>query len=166
MMDVGLHMLDVAWYLLGQPRPESAYGVTHHRFGTVMPENPHHVDDAAFAILRFEGGKSIELAASWAINQPQHQNGTACRLYGDKAAIELYTKEGAVLYRNFGRKGECKEHPLKGPKVVNYAALMRHFKECIQGKATPIAGGPEGVALMEMVDAIYKSAETGKSVGL
>ena len=112
------------------------------------------MDDAAFAILRFEGGKSIELAASWAINQPQHQNGTACRLYGDKAGIELYTKEGAVLYRNFGRKGECKQHPLKGPKVVNYAGPMRHFKECIQGKTKPIVGGPEGVALMEMVDGI------------
>ena len=41
---------------------------------------------------------------------------------------------------------------------------MRHFSECILGKATPIIGAREGVQLMQMLDAIYKSAERGKSV--
>ena len=41
---------------------------------------------------------------------------------------------------------------------------MRHFKECIHGKAKPIIGAREGVQLMRMLDAIYKSGATGKSV--
>ena len=41
---------------------------------------------------------------------------------------------------------------------------MRHFRECILGKAQPLIGPAEGVVLMQMIDAVYKSARTGKSV--
>jgi len=35
---------------------------------------------------------------------------------------------------------------------------------CILGKSKPIIGAREGVMLMQMLDAIYKSSESGKSV--
>src|SRR5207302_1523450 len=102
LIDIGVHLLDLAWFLLGQPKPISAYGVTHQRFAHTLDEGKKiDVDDAAFAMLRFEGGKSLELAASWAINQAPTQQGTICRVYGEEAAIEVYTADGAVLYRNF-----------------------------------------------------------------
>jgi predicted dehydrogenase len=166
MMDVGFHMLDLGWHLLGQPRPVSAFGATHGRFGSLVNGQTYDVDDSAFAIVRFEGGKSLELAASWALNQPPQQNGTACRVHGTAGAIEVYTPAGAVIYRDFDAKGECKENPLKPPKTVHHVALARHFKDCIAGRATAIVGGQEGVTLMEMVEGIYKSGSTGKSVQL
>ena len=76
----------------------------------------------------------------------------------------MYTPQGATLYRNFDPKGDAKAHPLKPPKVVSHAALMRHFRDCILGKAKPIIGPHEGVQLMQMLDAIYKSSESGRSV--
>jgi predicted dehydrogenase len=165
LIDIGVHLLDLAWFLLGQPKPISAYGVTHNRFAHTLGDGKKiDVDDAAFAMIKFEGGKSLEVAASWAINQAPQQQGTVCRIYGEKAAIEVYTPDGAVLYRSFDPKGDAKAHPLKPPKLISHAALMRHFKECIQGKAKPIIGPREGVQLMQMLDAIYKSSETGKSV--
>ncbi len=165
LIDLGIHMLDLGWYLLGQPVLADAVGATHRRFIEPVPSPEAQssesaqksVEDQAFALLRFEGGKSIELACSWAINQPIHQNGAVCRAYGDKGSLDVYTPHGAVLYRNFDAAGKPREHPLKGPKVVNYAAMMRHFKECIHGKAKPLCGGEEGVSLMEMIEAIYKS---------
>ena len=165
LIDIGVHVLDLAWYLLGQPRPVSAFGVTHSRFAhTIGQDKRIDVDDAAFAMVRFANGKSLELAASWAINQAPQQQGTICRVYGEKAAIEVYTPEGAILYRNFDTQGDAKPHPLKPPKMVSHPALMRHFRECILGKAKPIIGPAEGVQLMQMLDAIYKSSETGRSV--
>ena len=165
LIDIGVHLLDLAWYLLGQPKPLSAFGITHSRFAHTLGEDKKiDVDDAAFAMIKFEGGKSLEVAASWAINQAPQQQGTICRVYGEKAAIEVYTPDGAVLYRSFDPKGDAKAHPLKPPKVVSHPALMRHFRECILGKAKPIIGAREGVQLMQMLDAIYKSSETGKSV--
>jgi predicted dehydrogenase len=165
LIDVGIQMLDLAWYLMGQPTPTSVYGIAHHRFAEAAPkEVPFDVEDAAFALIRFENGKSLELACSWALNQPSGQNGSACRLHGTAGAIEVYTPNGATLYHSFNAKGEYKENPLKPPKLVLHPAMMRQFKECITAKATPSAGGPEGVILMQMIDAIYRSAAGGKSV--
>ena len=138
----GCQILDVAHDLLGRPRP--TFGLRHHRL-------PVHRGRArggsaagggaggghVFALMRFEGGKTLELSAAWAINQPPHQNGKICRLHGDRGAIDLYTRQGPVLYRDFTARGEAKETLMKLPKVVQYPAMMRHFRDCIQGKAAP-----------------------------
>ncbi len=167
LIDIGIHMLDLGWHLLGEPKPASVYGFTSRRFSDLLPQDkPFDVEDAAFALIRFEGGKSLELAASWAINQPANQNGTVCRAYGSQGALEVYTPQGAVLYRHFDSKGESKTTLLKPPKTTHHAALMRHFRECIHGKSTPLTGGPQGIMLMEIVEAIYRSNELGKSVNL
>jgi predicted dehydrogenase len=164
LIDIGIHVLDLAWYLLGQPRPISAYGVTHQRFKALRPPDaPFDVDDAAFAIVRFEGGKSLEIATSWAINQASAQQGTICRVHGEKGAVEVYTPHGGLIYRSFDAKGDSKATPLKPPKVTGHVALARHFRECVLGKASPSVGPAEGVQLMQMLDAIYRSSETGKS---
>lgn len=165
MIDIGLPMLDVAWHLLGQPKPVSVFGVTHRRFGELMPQEIiADVEDAAFAMIRFEGGQSLELAASWALNQPPSQNGASCRIYGNQGAVDVYTGAGAILHRDVSEKGESKETPLKLPKTIGHTALVRHFRECILGTASPGIGAKEGVALMEMIEGIYRSAESGKSV--
>jgi predicted dehydrogenase len=129
----------------------------HKRFGL-------DVEDAGFALIQFDGGKSLELAASWAINQPPQQQGTGCRLFGEQGAVDVYTPQGAIIYRTFSEKGDAKVTPLKPPKVQGHQAMIRHFRQCILGQATPSVGAAEGVMLMRTVDAIYKSAATGKSV--
>lgn len=165
MLDMGIQMLDLAWTLLGQPRPTSAYAVFNQRFrGALPPQTPYDVEDAGFALLKFEKDKSLELAVSWAINQPPRDNGTKCQVYAEKGALVVYNPQGPLLYRGFTPAGEAKETPLKTPKVVSYHAMMRHFKECIAGGALPMASANDGVILMQMTDAIYKSAESGRSV--
>ena len=42
--------------------------------------------------------------------------------------------------------------------------MMRHLKRCIQAGERPLVGPAEGTALMNLIDAIYKSAESGRSV--
>jgi predicted dehydrogenase len=164
LIDIGVHMLDLAWHLLGQPRPMSVFATVYHKFKDLAPKQINmDVEDSAFALIRFEGGRSLELSASWAFNQPPQQQGTLCRIYGDKAALDVYTPGGAVIFRNFDGNGHAKSTPLPPPRVSGHAALMRHFRECILGKATPLIGPKEGVTLMQMVDAIYRSAETGRS---
>ena len=49
------------------------------------------------------------------------------------------------------------------PEGIMGPDLMRHFRDCILGKTKPIIGAREGVMLMQMLDAIYKSSESGKS---
>jgi predicted dehydrogenase len=161
MMDLGVHMLDLAWSLLGQPKPLTAFATFPPPAGA--GETPLPVEESGFALLKFEGGRSLELAASWTLNQPPQQQGAVCRVYGDKGAVEVYRAGGPALYRSFAQNGEAKETPLKLPRLTHHAAMMRHLRECLLGKATPIAGAEQGVTLMAMMDAIYKSAAAGKS---
>ena len=172
MIDIGLPMLDVAWQLLGQPVPTSAFAVSHRRLAPnqlkekVSAELVLDVEDSSFAIIRFENGTSLELASSWALNQPPSQNGANCRIYGEEGAVEVYTGAGAVVHRDFNEKGDSKETPLKPPKTVGHIALMKHFRECITQNTPPTIGPKEGVILMQMIDAIYRSSESGKSVNV
>jgi predicted dehydrogenase len=159
MIDLGLQVLDLAWALLGQPKPQTVFATFPTAGSTASA-----VEDSGFALVKFEGGKSVELSASWSLNQPPQQQGTACRVFGEKGAVEVYKAHGPALYRSFDDKGGSKETILKLPRLIHHAALMRHLRECLLGRATPMVGPEQGVVLMQMMDAIYKSAASGKSV--
>jgi predicted dehydrogenase len=164
-MDLGVQMLDLARDLMGSPRAVSVFAATSDRYRAERsPHAPADVEDTFFALVRFEGGRTLELSAAWAINQPPQQNGTVCRLHGDEGAVDVYTRQGPILYRNFSAAGEAKATLMKLPKLTGYPAMMRHFRECVLGRETPIVGPETGLALMQIVDAIYKSAASGKSV--
>lgn len=162
MIDLGVHLLDLAWWLAGQPKVQSVAAATHRRLGAA--DASYNVEDSAFALIRFDGGRTLELSAAWALNQPPQQQGTQCRLFGTLGCVDVYTPQGAVIYRPYDAKGQSKPTALKPPRLVGHAALMRHFRECITGKSKPLVGPVEGVAVMEIVEAVYKSAETGKTI--
>lgn len=165
LMDLGSAMLDLGWSLLGEPVPTSVFAVTQKRLDNLVPEGrTFDVDESAFAMVKYESGLSLELAVSWALNQSPAQNGVVCRVHGTQGAVEVYTPKGPILHRGFDEKKGPKEIPLKLPKVTGHPALMRHFKDCIAGKSQPQIGPKQGVALMQMLDGMYKSAEAGKSV--
>jgi predicted dehydrogenase len=164
MIDLGLPLLDLAWSLLGQPAIANVYCVTHKRLGGAAADgSPSAVEDAAAAMVRFEGGACLELTSSWALNQPPAQKGTVCRLFGEAGAVDVYTSRGPVLYRGFDT-GAPKDAVLKLPKTAGHAALLRHFRDCIVNGTAPLVGATSGVELMSTIEALYKSASTGKSV--
>lgn len=170
LIDLGLPMLDLAWSLMGEPSPASVFAGTHQQIAppnsTEEGAKKFDVEESAFALIRFEGGQTLELSASWLINQSPAQNGVVCRVHGDQGAVEVYTAKGAVMHRGFAEAGQSKETVLKLPRMFGHGAMMRHFRECIVNNAPPACGPAQGLLLMQMIEAMYKSAEAGKSVQL
>jgi len=164
MIDLGLPMLDLAWHLLGQPALQRVLATGQRRFSPDLADAANQVEDAMVALLQFEHNKTIELSAAWAINQPPAQKGSLCRVYGTLGCLEVYTPAGATLHRNFTEDGEPASTVLKEPKTVGYEAMMRQFRRCITENAPCAQGAAYGVSLMEIVDAIYKSAGKEKAV--
>ena len=166
LMDLGSAMLDLAWHLLGEPKPTSVFAAMHQRLPGLVPEGQAiNVEEAATGLVRFENGTSLELTMSWALNQSPAQNGVVCRVHGTEGAVEVYTPKGAVMHRSFDSgTGKSKETPLKLPRTTGHAAMLRHFRECILGKAVSACGPKQGNILMQMIEAMYKSAQAGKSV--
>jgi len=160
LIDLGVHMLDLILYLIGDFDAESVYGVTYTKVANT------DVEDIATAIIRLKSGTSVHLMATWecfAPNLYEHNEIQYLRLYG--------TEGGAVLHplrihkRIKGRLADMviNIRPEEGGKNSRDREI-EHFIDCIKNDKTPISSGEQGVKVMKILDAIYKSAETGRDV--
>jgi predicted dehydrogenase len=160
--DIGIHVLDLAWFLMGRPKPLSVVGVTHDRSPQTSP-----LESAAFGLLRFEGGRSIQLEAAWIL--PEGEDRQFVHLYGSMAGA-LVEKEALTVTR-VGEAGVEQEKP---PILIGwpdaYVAPFRiqasRFAAAIRGAASPLTPAEDAVQLMYMIDGLYASAREGREVVL
>lgn len=167
LLDIGVHVLDLLWYLMGRPQPVSAFGVTFDylgksgqgmgNWGVGYAPAKFSVEDLASALIRFQNGAAISLEASWAAHT------------GDTfLARVLGTKGGAQIHPDFAlyeMAGDAKlDVTPTPPQIDGYFGECDHFVKCILSGKEPISPGSQSVVVVEMLDAIYKSAKTGKLV--
>lgn len=157
-IDLAAPLVDLLVHFFAPAKPQSGYALAQ----SALMKLP--VEEAASILLKFDDGASAEIACAWAMNQPPSQAGSTLRLFGDAGAIDVYTPRGPELHRGFDDRGQSKATPMKQPKLAGHAALMRHFRDCIVNQAKPIVGPQDGVQLMQVIEAIYKSVATGKAV--
>ena len=160
LIDLGLPLCDLLLSLAGGAAVRSVFATGHGNTAGV------DVEEAGTIVLKLDGGATLELSVSWSLNQPPSQAGTTCRIACEQAAIDLYTPNGPVLYRQFDDAGNAKAAAMKQPQTVGHVAMLRHFKNCVLGKEKPISGPADGVRLMVLAEAIYKSLYSGKVVAL
>ena len=135
-LDIGVHAIDTAWYLMGCPEPISVSGITHHRlgratcrgteqWGTEAPSNaPMDTEEAAAALIRFEGKKSMTVTVSWVINGAEEDFNL--RLYGTRAGGLLYVMYVAQYFVLFIPAGVlCWLFPLLGRFEYGVRGLFR-----------------------------------------
>ncbi|MCY4409695.1 MAG: Gfo/Idh/MocA family oxidoreductase [Caldilineaceae bacterium] len=110
--DMGVHVLDSAWWLLGMPRPLSVTGVAGAKFGprgfgyfgrkaagetSAVPESYYSqfaADDYAGGFIRFEDGSALQVESFWASHQP---GDLQIELFGDEAGAQV---RPPTLYTN------------------------------------------------------------------
>jgi predicted dehydrogenase len=161
MADMGIHALDTARFLLGDPQPVSVYAKigTHYR--------DFDVDDTGVIIVEWDNGATSYIESGWW--QP-HSDGpeAATQLYGTQGFGQLFptrlelpnvkTQKLDVIKSGF--KFPRKEHC---PQTM-YDAQMAYFVDCIRKSKTPVPGGAEGLVNIRVVDAAYRSSQTRKVV--
>jgi predicted dehydrogenase len=160
LIDLGLPLCDLLLSLSNGARPQTVFATRHGNAAGL------EVEEAGSLLLKLDSGATFEISVSWSLNQPPTQAGTTCRIACDQAAIDLYTPSGPVIYRQFDAVGNAKAVAMKQPQTVGHVAMLRHFKACITGKEQPAAGPADGVCLMQLAEAVYKSLSTGKSITL
>ena len=161
MADMGIHALDTARFLLGDPKPVSVYA----KIGTYYKD--FNVDDTGVIIVEWDNGSTSYIESGWW--QP-HADGpeAATQLYGTEGFGELFPthlelpnkKEEKIDVIESGFEFPRKEHC---PQSL-YDDQLKYFVECIKKKQTPVPGGMEGLMNMKIVDAAYESSRTGKVV--
>jgi predicted dehydrogenase len=178
LIDLGVHILDMALYLLGEPEVISVSAATYAELGprgrggwvekTLVGDGGYEVEDLATAFVRLGDGATLLLEASWAV-------------YGKKAddfGVTLYGTDGGadIDVKNYGWEDTLTIYTDTGgvpaelrPRVrrgEGHIAVVRNFVEAINGGDWSSHTGREGLRRAQIIDACYQSALEGREVSL
>jgi len=172
MMDIGIHLSDLARYFLGE--------VT--RVSGVMSENIYKLpgsEDNAMAIYVNPEGVAATYHATWAEWQGYE---IAVEVYGDRGMVRgSYAPMQNILIEKDSPTGPAKRTVKRYPEVmlreklkswtstalITFEEEVRDFMAMVEGDAnTPLADGLAGLRSLEVAAAVSESAKTGRTIDL
>ncbi|HEY4384171.1 MAG TPA: Gfo/Idh/MocA family oxidoreductase [Ktedonobacteraceae bacterium] len=177
LIDLGVHMLDIALFLLGEPEVVTVSASTYNELGSrglgvdansrkSGAGHAYEVEDLASAFMRLSTGATLTLETSWATHSS----------YGDDYGIILYGTEGGaeVKVKNYSSVDTLRIYtdvagaPAEiAPKVQGgglHAAVTREFIERITSGNWSLYPGRDGLRRARIIDACYASAQHGREV--
>lgn len=168
LIDLGVHRLDLALWLMGYPKPVWVMGSTYNPIASAKAKaegKTFDVEDLAAASVKFENGAMLIVEASWASNQKKNEQ-METSLMGTKGGLcqhnvgEGYEAEAEIYIEREG----CQFDMMLHPPVPKAEGAFYHFVESIVKDTPHMATGEEGLIVMRILDAIYESAKTGAPV--
>lgn len=168
LIDLGVHRLDLALWLMGYPKPTWVMGATYDpiaREAAARAGKTFDVEDLAAGFIRFDNGATLALEASWAANI-QEAELMETRLMGTRAGLlqknlaEGYTFDAHIFTEQHGAHFNLHLNPT----TASAQSAMHDYAAAILTDTPHPAPGEEGLIVMEILDAIYESARTGAPV--
>jgi predicted dehydrogenase len=163
LIDLGVHRLDLALWLMGNPKPVWVLANTYDHIASAEARRQgrqYDCEDLAVALITFENGATLELEASWAGNIKEREL-METRLLGTGGGLvqrnlnEGYTFDAELFVERNGYQYDLKPHEPFPPCPTP----MGHFVDSIVNATPHMATGEEGRTVMALLDAIYASAE-------
>ncbi|MBQ9952491.1 MAG: Gfo/Idh/MocA family oxidoreductase [Clostridia bacterium] len=175
LIDLGVHMIDLALWLMGNPKPVAVTGCTYSKFagnslsdsansdfGDKAADGVYDVEDLAMGFVRMDNGACLTIECSWASNVEEERR--FVELYGTKAGLKWDT-EKLTLFEERG--GTLMDTKPKLPSVsLGHEMNLRHFVDVVLRGAEPKFLPEQGVDMVKLICALYESAKTGKEVQL
>jgi predicted dehydrogenase len=172
--DIGVHLLDLCLYVIGNFQPVSVFGSTYTQFGhrglgeggwgksDKSEKFVFNVEDFATGMIRFANGATMALDVSWACHQAD-SNRTEVEIYGTEAG-------GAVLagkiYRNLPDGSYAViEAPDRTPIHV-HRDRFHNFINHLRGEEALCVTLEQALTVQKILDALAESSTTGRSVSL
>jgi predicted dehydrogenase len=159
LMDLGVQMLDMALWLLGNVKAKS---VKAHLYSHVAKLD---VEDTAVALVHFENGVTLNLEVSWTFLREEDL--FYANLLGTRGDAQLnplrVTKE---LHGNLVNLTPSKSETPTNLYKNSYENELRHFIACLRDGAPMLSAGDESLERMRLIAAMYESANRGKEVAL
>lgn len=180
LIDLGVHMIDLAIWLMGNPTPVAVSGCVYNRFansddisdsveskyGDRKADGIFDVEDLAMGFLRFDNSACMQIEFSWASNIEREQYFVELR--GDKAGsmwssvdqkLKIYTEAygSTVDYFPNAENQNC---------VPVHEANLRHFADVLLNGTEPMFVPQQGVDMIKILETMYRSAEEGREIWL
>ena len=167
-MDIGVHALDTALWLMNFPRPVRVSGRAHTNFakGFDMPggwgewdRTLFGVEDFAAGFIHFSNGSTMALEASWL--QHQEKEEMNCTLQGKKAGIRWPTGHFHTVVNRTLVDGVVLPHaglkPAHTEEIKAFAAAIR------SGKPSPVPI-EQTIYVIAILEAIMQSSQLNQEV--
>ncbi len=148
-IDAGWHLLEALVWLRGLP--QSVLAITGAM--KAVPKADYDVDDKAALLLSYADG-GIGTAVISYVTLP---NEWRLVFHGTKGALEV-TTERLTLWQ-----GPEIAETLTPEPTDAFSAQLRHFLGVVQAVERPIRTPDDALAVMRLIDAAYRSAESGLS---
>lgn len=182
LIDLGVHVLDLALYLLGEPEVQTVSAATYAELGPAgrggrtelsdLAKTPvgtaYEVEDLATAFMRLEGGATLLLEASWAVHGSVGDD-FGLTIYGTEGGAEIRVKNYSwedtlrIFTDVAGVPAEVSPQLTRGE---GHLAVVRDFVNTVRNGAPSGERGQEGLARARVIDACYTSALEGREVPL
>ena len=164
-IDLGVHVIDLTRYLMGNPKPVSVYAASYDNIGKrdylktnvgwipqdAKPDDPCTVEDFATALIRYDNGAVTQLEAAYSING---EDIAKRQLFGTKGGMDL--SNGVKIYgeyNDFLADINVNTKNFKGSQNL-FDAEMSHFVDCIANGTESRAKAEDGIEVMRILDAI------------
>ena len=170
-IDIGVHIIDLAWYFMCKPKPASVSAVTYNKIGDYKTKGVSRwvaldtdnlvfqTEDSACGLIRFDNGASMVFEVSWAINAKDV--GMYAQIFGTKAGARINPLE---IY------GEEEDYLIDSTPIVKdenaFDNEINHFIDCIREEKQPLATAEDGYLIQKILNGIYTSAKLGREVEL
>ncbi|TNJ65608.1 Gfo/Idh/MocA family oxidoreductase [Paenibacillus hemerocallicola] len=175
LIDLGVHMIDLALWFMGNPKPVAVSGSTYTKFAeTELADSEHSafgskqaggvfdVEDLATGFIRFANGATLALEFSWASNIEQETRFVELR--GTKSGFSLNNEDLKLFTEIEGTL--CNVQPQIAKKGNGHGDNIHHFVDVVLGRAEPVFKPEQGVDMINILSAIYESAKLGREVRL
>lgn len=162
LIDLGVHRLDLALWLMGYPKPEWVLGRTYNPIASAIASKEgktFDVEDLAAGFITFKNGATLEVEASWAANIAEREL-METRLLGTSGGLvqrnrnEGYEFEAEIYTERHGASFDMRLHP----PTPRPPSAQAHFVDAILTGKPHTATGEEGLIVMQLLDALYESA--------
>ncbi len=179
LIDVGVHIIDLALFMMDFPKPLRVSGKVYANFGPRMKnyvyesmwagppklDGKFDVEDSAHALVRFEGGLTMEINAAWAGNFPENSVQNLMGFFGDKGgmAFELGGKSLRIAKEENGHNINISPTLREGN---NWDEQLRQFVHSVETRSEPGASGTKGQIVQSIIEAIYESSTKDREVEL
>lgn len=174
LIDIGVHMIDLALHLMGNPKPVSVYGSTYAEFGprrrgigtwgTPDWNGTYDVEDLATALIKMDNGSTLSLEVSWAAHM-ETSNQPFVHLMGSEGGAYLDGHRAKLFTEMFDQTIDL-ELPLPDHDEGARIRMSNHFIDCVKQGIQPITDVMTGFTNNLILDAIYESSRTGHEVKL
>lgn len=170
LIDMGIHMLDAAMFVLGFPKVKKVTAKSFQKIGTKKSmgtfgswdPTKYTVEDSLFGFIELENGGLIELDTSFALHI-KPENMLNVDFFGDLAGGSLYPAE---IYTDNAGDFELLANK-EEPDENKHENSMKAFVDSVLGEGeVELAGAEQGYRIQKIVESLYESAEKGESVSL